>query len=241
MDRATLEEHDRLEEHHWWFLARRRIIIERLCRLVPPDKRTLVVEIGCATGGNLKELVKHYRVLGIEPDAAAAGRAEVKSGAEVLIGALPAAAAMVPPDASAILCLDVLEHVEDDVAALRGLHEHMSRGAVLLVTVPAIPSLFGAHDKALGHYRRYSRSELAAKLTAGGFPATVISHFNALLLPPAWLWRKIRGDRGKGTDLVVLPTPLNGLLAAVFGMERFLMRICSLPIGLSLLAEAVRD
>jgi len=241
LDSAALEEHDRIENAHWWFRARRRILLDRLMKLVSPGGGNLVVEIGCATGGNLAALARHYGVLGIEPDAGAADRAREKSGAEVIVGGLPECAASVPPAAAAVLCLDVLEHVEDDTGSLERLYAAMRPGAVLLVTVPAGPGLFSAHDRALGHRRRYARSELAGKLSSAGFEVSFISHFNTLLFPAAWLWRKIRGDRGGGTDLAVPPAPLNWLLGRVFGIERLLLRAARLPVGLSLLAEARRD
>ncbi len=240
MDRAALEEHDRVETVHWWFVARRRIILDRLARLVSPGAGKLVVEIGCATGGNLAALAERYRVLGIEPDATAAARAREKSGAEVIVGGLPECAAELPADAAAVLCLDVLEHVDDDVDALRRLHAAMSPGCALLATVPAGPGLFGAHDRALGHRRRYGRRELAGKLSRAGFEITFLSGFNSLLFPAAWLWRKLRGDRGAGTDLGVPPRPLNRLLGGIFGLERLLLRVVRLPAGLSLIAEARR-
>ena len=238
MDRAALDEHDRVEDVHWWFRVRRRIVLDRLARLVPPAPDRLVVEVGCGTGANLAALAARYRVLGIEPDAVAAERARQKSGAAVLVGALPEAAGLIPAEAAAVLCLDVLEHVDEDRAALAALAARMRPGAALLVTVPAGPGLFGAHDRALGHCRRYTRGELAGKLGAAGFQVQFISHFNTLLLPPAWLWRRLRGERGSGTDLRLPPASVNWLLGRIFGLERLLLRLARLPAGLSLIAEA---
>jgi SAM-dependent methyltransferase len=240
LDRAALDEHDRVEDVHWWFLARRRIVLDRLSRLVPPAPDRLVVEVGCGTGANLAALAARYRVLGIEPDAIAAERARQKSGAAVLVGALPEAAGLIPAEAAAVLCLDVLEHVAEDRAALAALAARMRPGAALLVTVPAGPGLFGAHDRALGHCRRYTRRELAGKLIAAGFQVQFISYFNTLLLPPAWLWRRLRGGRGARTDLTLPWAPVNWLLGLIFGFERLLLRLARLPAGLSLIAEALR-
>jgi len=240
LDRAALDEHDRVEDVHWWFTARRRIVLDRLSRLVPPAPDRLVVEVGCGTGANLAALAARYRVLGIEPDAIAAERARQKSGAPVLVGALPEAAGLIPAEAAAVLCLDVLEHVAEDRAALAALAARLRPGAALLVTVPAGPGLFGAHDRALGHCRRYTRGELASKLGAAGFQVQFISYFNTLLLPPAWLWRRLRGDRGARTDLALPWAPVNWLLGPIFGFERLLLRLVRLPVGLSLIAEALR-
>ncbi len=68
-----------------------------------------------------------------------------------------------------VVCLNVLEHVEDDVRALKELHALLRPEGRLLLIVPAHQRLFGTIDRAIGHYRRYSRAELVAKLTASGF------------------------------------------------------------------------
>jgi SAM-dependent methyltransferase len=240
LDRNALAEHDRIEDTHWWFVARRQLLLDRLRRRIRPSKDIRVLEIGCGTGGNLAAFNSVYAASGVEPDAIAAARAREKSGAPVTVGALPAAAAMIPAGVAAVLCLDVLEHVADDGAALAALANHMPADALLVITVPAGPSLLGAHDRALGHYRRYTRAELIAKLRAAGLEIVFVSYFNSLLFPIAWLWRKFRGNRGTRTDMAPPPAAINWCLAKVFGLERWLLGLLPFPLGLSLLAEAKR-
>ena len=68
-----------------------------------------------------------------------------------------------------ILCLNVLEHVEDDREALRRLHASLAPGGRLLLVVPAHQRLYGAIDRAIDHHRRYERPGLAEKLEEAGF------------------------------------------------------------------------
>jgi len=74
-----------------------------------------------------------------------------------------------PKKYDAIYTSNVLEHIEDDVAALKVLSEHMTSGAKIGIYVPAIPILFSDMDRSVGHFRRYKRRELIDKVTQAGF------------------------------------------------------------------------
>jgi SAM-dependent methyltransferase len=79
-----------------------------------------------------------------------------------------------------VLCLNVLEHIEDDVAALRRIRGVLTDGGRLVLIVPAQRRLYGAIDQAIGHYRRYERGELVDKLQTAGFNIEHTSAFNVL-------------------------------------------------------------
>ena len=85
-----------------------------------------------------------------------------------------------------IVCLNVLEHIEDDRRALRALAGLLPAGGRLVLQVPNHPILYGSLDEAFGHFRRYSRPALATALTASGFRPTTIRNFNPLAIP-GWL------------------------------------------------------
>jgi len=114
-----------------------------------------------------------------------------------------------------VVCLNVLEHVEDDLAGLRNIHGALARGGRAIVLVPHGQGIFGALDKALGHYRRYSRDELRKRMEQAGFAVERILEFNRIswpgwyingrllkrsTIPPlqlrffdrlVWLWRRV--------------------------------------------------
>lgn len=95
------------------------------------------------------------------------------------------------------LALDVLEHVPDDVAFARSLREtSLTAGGGLLVTVPAFQSLFSRHDNALGHYRRYRRSQIVETLDRAGFRVVESGYFFSALLPVRAVQRALRGPVG---------------------------------------------
>jgi SAM-dependent methyltransferase len=82
-------------------------------------------------------------------------------------------------DFDSVVCLNVLEHVEDDEGALRRLHTLCGEGGTVAIYVPAGPSLFGTMDKVVGHYRRYTREELQAKMELAGFVVEKIFYQNS--------------------------------------------------------------
>ena len=133
-----------------------------------------------------------------------------------------------------VIAFDVLEHLEDDKAAVGGVFAALRPGGTFLVAVPADPRLWSAHDVAVGHVRRYTRPELVSLLSSAGFELTDVRSWNVLLRPAAALKR--RGS--SGSDLEEVPGWLNLALHAVVALERWLP-VGSLP-GVSLLVTARR-
>lgn len=136
---------------------------------------------------------------------------------------------------------DILEHVEDDPAAIRNLYNALKPGGVLSVTVPACMSLWSPFDE-LDHKRRYSRRELKEKLEAAGFKVKRISFFMFFLFPIIYLVRRTQ-TYGKDTklenikELRSIPV-INEVFLAVLRLEKFLLRWLDFPIGSSLIAIA---
>ena len=141
-----------------------------------------------------------------------------------------------------VALLDVLEHVEEDEAALRrrGGVPDASKGAVLL-TVPANPWMWTVHDEHHHHHRRYTEATLRSVIQRAGLTPQLVTHFNTLLFPPiaaARAWGRLRGQEESDDRM---PSPrVNRLLEGVFGLERHLVGRVPLPFGVSLLAVARR-
>src|SRR6478752_83538 len=77
--------------------------------------------------------------------------------------------------------LDVLEHVRDDAGSLRAIHRRLRPGGALLLTVPANPWMWSAHDSAHHHFRRYTRKQLKELFLRAGLEVQLLSYFNSLL------------------------------------------------------------
>jgi SAM-dependent methyltransferase len=227
----------KVEARHWWFRGRRAVLAATIRRL-KLRPRAKILELGSGTGGNLAMLSVFGDVTAVEMHEAARALAKAKlGGADIRAGHLPDGLDLMERY-DLIGLFDVLEHVDDDAAALVALRRHLAPGGRAVITVPAYAALFGPHDVALHHRRRYEKSELRAKLRQAGLRVQKLTFINMALLPVAMAVRVaerwLRRPRAIGTALP--PAPLNALLAGLFAAEAHLLRYMNLPCGLSLLA-----
>ena len=144
-----------------------------------------------------------------------------------------------------LLLLDVLEHFEDDRAVLRSASSVLAPGGLLVVTVPAMPSLWSDYDVRCGHCRCYTRRSLLELMHECGFESVFTSYFMCMLAPALFLRRRLRlrGSRDCGGGISALefrPGRLvSGVSAASASLERlFLGPGFRLPWGSSLIAAA---
>ncbi len=228
-----------LEDRHWWFVGRRAIVASLLRSSSLPEGARML-DLGCGTGGNLAMLSEFGQVVGAELDEHAAQLAQERGLAPVVRGKLPHG---LPLDAGVFHCvtlLDVLEHIDDDRATLETVNRLLAPAGQLLITVPAFPFLWGAHDVAHHHQRRYRAKGLRQLLETTGYEITTLSYCNTWLFPVAAVVRLLRRyfpGGSSGTELSLPPAPVNTLLAAVFASERHLLRM-GLPFGVSLVVLA---
>ena len=235
IDRDAIERKAELERGHWWYAGRAEVLRAAVSRL-PVRRGREVLEVGCGTGRNLGFLSSIGPARGIELNPSAvdwarrAGR-RVESGE---VRSMPFG----DGDFGLVACLDVLEHVEDDAAALVEMRRVTEDGGLLLLTAPAYPRLFSDHDRAAGHRRRYSRRRLIGIAERAGWGPILTTHFNLLLLPPAAIVRLATRRRSGAprSDLLRTPAVLDRVLAWPLRAEAAAIRSgFSLPAGLSLL------
>ena len=165
---------DAVNYHDW--------IMDKVRGVVAGDA---LLEIGPGYGQYtrpLSERVDRLVALDIDPECVR-GLAGIADNVEPRLGDLndPAFASRVGEGRFGyVLCLNVLEHIEDDVRALRNMGAVLRPGGKLLLLVPAHPSLYGAMDRLAGHHRRYTRKSLRSRLAAAGLHVDELSHFNAV-------------------------------------------------------------
>jgi SAM-dependent methyltransferase len=238
MERIVYQQMAELDDRHWWYRARRRILAELIRREanLPADAR--ILEIGCGTGHNLSMLGGFGHIDGLELDDEAAALSEKRLGRKVMRSPLPALDE-VPDDYDLIGAFDVIEHIDDDSAALAAIATKLKPGGKFIMTVPAHAWMWTAHDVANHHKRRYSKRALRNLIEGSPMRLDKIGYFNSLLFPLAVAERAASRLRGKDNgDVSLPPAPLNRSLEAVFAAERYLVGRLPLPPGLSLFAVA---
>jgi len=238
MERIVYQQMAELDDRHWWYRARRRILAELIRREVHPAADSRILEIGCGTGHNLAMLSGFGHVDGLELDDEAAALSEKRLGRVIIRSPLPELDG-VSNDYDLIGAFDVIEHIDDDHAALAAIATRLKPGGKFMMTVPAHPWMWTAHDVANHHKRRYSKRALRALVEGSPLRLDKIGYFNSLLFPLAIVERAASKLRGKDDGNVSLPPrPLNNLFEAVFASERYLVGRLPLPPGLSLFAVA---
>jgi SAM-dependent methyltransferase len=239
MDATLMKAMLEVDEHHWWYRGRRAIIAGELERM-PLAPGAHVLDAGCGSGRTMLDLARYGTVSGIELNEDAAAYAKERGDYDVRIGRLEELP-WDPASFDLITCLDVVEHIPDDVRALSELRRVSRPGGWLLVTVPAYQALWSRHDEANHHQRRYGRRTLAAAALAADWEVVRMTSFNSLLLAPAAAVRiaqRKRPAEGEYTSNLHLgPEWLNRVLEWPLRAEaRWLRSGRTLPAGLSLLA-----
>jgi SAM-dependent methyltransferase len=213
----------RIEANHFWFVARNELIVGLARRFFPAATRYL--EIGCGNGAVLGALASSrswQRLVGIElhPTGLRHTRARLSQPIEFVqmdARAVPAVNAFDLAGA-----FDVIEHISDDLAVLRGLRRALSDGGGAMIAVPQHPALWSHLDEIGHHQRRYRRGELEDKLRQSGFEILFSSSFTALLLPlmllSRWRARAATNDAEVERELGIAPA-LNALLKAILRAE----------------------
>jgi SAM-dependent methyltransferase len=241
MERAVFDRMAELDQDHWWFLARRRILKRLIQRVVKPPKKAHILEVGCGTGHNLAMLKQFGRLEASELDRCARAVANKRLPRRVKEAKLPDLSMFERNGYDLIALLDVLEHVPDDLGSLRAIHRRLKPGGALLLTVPANPWMWSAHDSAHHHFRRYTKKQLEELFLRSGLEVQLLSYFNTLLYPLVAAAR-IAGNltRKESADDKLPSAPVNAVLNTIFGLEAALLGRLPMPFGVSLVAVVRR-
>lgn len=237
MERVVFDRMAELDQHHWWFTARRRILSSVIRRIVCPPAGARILELGCGTGHNLDMLSAFGRVEATELDDHARDLAARRLGRRVEKVALPDLDKFSARSFDLIALLDVLEHVSDDKGSLAAIFTRLKPNGALLLTVPANPWMWSAHDVAHHHHRRYRKSEIGALARVAGYEVDLLSPFNTMLFPLIAGVRTVNKMRGHDSANDTLPPKsVNRVLDKVFGAEAGLIGRLPFPFGVSLMA-----
>lgn len=233
-----LRELTELDVDYWWFQVRL-LQVEGCLRAFAPARGIEYLDLGCGTGRTTRALVER-----LQPDRVLAVDGTDGALAEAAARGLPVRYANLrepfdlPFRPNVVTALDVLEHVEDDAGLLSRLASATSPGALLIVTVPALPALYSRWDELSGHHRRYRRAPLRRLLAENGWAPLRVHFFFSYCALPAWLQRRVLRQVQDFEFPRVRPAT-NALLTQLGRIEREWGSW--LPFGTSLIAVARRS
>lgn len=207
-----------LYERHWWWRAREAMLVEEIRRIAPPGGFGPILDVGCGDGLFFGPLREFGTPQGVEPDASL-----VRAGApDIYIGSLEA---FRPATRFGLIVMaDVLEHAQDDDALLARSLELLRDDGAIVVTVPALPILWTAHDDANQHYRRYTRRTLRALAARVGARIERLRDWFRWTVPLRLAAKA--ASAGKAISTIPRP-PVNGLLERI---SRADYRFSAVPI-----------
>lgn len=196
-----------------------------------------VLEIGSGIGNLSQFFADRDRVVLTDTEPAYRTYLENRFPDRSRVSVVPLTLPDVPAELAAnpvqsVVCLNVLEHIEDDRAALAAMRRLLTPGGHLALLVPALPWLYGTLDRALGHYRRYTRPLLRERFAEAGLGLRRLSYFNLAGITGWWLM-------GKVLRREVLPAASLAAYEALVPLFR-LERLIPARVGLSLIAIGER-
>ncbi len=236
-----------VDQQHWWYASRNDVIRRALAPLQRARGLTSLVEVGCGTGLVLALFESMgFTALGLDMHAEGLHIARQRTRGPLVRSGAPTIPLVQPVDVVA-LC-DVLEHA-DEAQLLGACRDALAPGGLLLVTVPARPSLWTLEDELVGHRRRYTRAALRRALTDNGFAVVRERPFHAAVTALA-----ARGARQPLPPPDERPTPreffertlavpgkrTTAVARIVLGLENRLGAVLPLPFASSLLMLAER-
>ena len=232
-----------VEETHWWYLGRRRIIeslVEKI-RTTLANAKPKILDVGCGTGANLKMLAAYGSAEGVDISPQAVDFCRERGLDSVKLGAIE----HLPYESGSfemVTALDVVEHLDDDVAGLREMRRVLRRDGRVLLFVPAFMFLWGVQDDVSNHRRRYTLPSLLKAVEAAGFAVEWASYANISFFLPVLVvrsvmrWLNLRAATEYGINISLL----NGPFSSLFAAERFVLERGKIPFGVSAVCIARR-
>ena len=256
MQQHTYAIMDRVEDKHWWFVGRRAILESFLRQIVtsltPKQKAAelakvgttnavRILDVGCGTGANLEMLSQFGQAEGVDvsDDALEFCRSKGLTVQNGLAEKLPF------DDGSfdVTTALDVVEHLDDDIAGLKEMFRVTKNGGYSLIFVPAFMWLWGVQDDISHHRIRYTKSQIIERLKEAGFSIERATYANWTFFAPILAGRtlmKLIGIRPESENNVNV-SALNGVFGKLFSSERLWLKNFNFPFGVSIVVVAKKN
>lgn len=229
-----------LWERHWWWRSRDQMLRRRLAAIAEGSNIRRILDVGCGDGLLFDFLGAYGEVTGIEPDFSRVS--DPRHRHKISSASLDDQFQTESPF-DLVTMFDVLEHIADDVGALRTLRRSMTPDGRLAITAPAHNWLWSRHDESEGHVRRYSPASLRNALAQAGFEVIEIRYFFFWTVLPMLARRAILpagrpNPAGREHHPSIPIPPINALLKLISDWDHAISMILPPPIGTSIWALA---
>jgi len=180
---STTDEYTLLDQK---LMARATRYFEWQARVVKPHLGKRVIEAGCGTGNFTRHLTERELVMSTDvvEECVERSRSRFSGHRNLQFRYLdvqdPAFLDLKSLRADTVVCLNVLEHVRDDLLALKHMHHVLVSGGRAIFLLPAFESLYGPIDRNLGHFRRYSKKSWTETAKRAGFKVHRMRYFNLI-------------------------------------------------------------
>lgn len=235
-----------VEDDHWWFVGRRAVVFAQIEDALKAQASSIAkfqaLDIGCGTGATMDHLRKFGEVQGIDLALIPLSFSR-RRGHERTMCASATELPFADDTFDLITALDVIEHLDDDVAGLSEIRRTLKPGASAVIYVPAFMALWGPNDDQSGHKRRYRLPELQAAAEKAGLKVERISYSNFAMFLPIWLGRKLLNFLGRteASENKINHPLINNLMAWMFSSEANWLRRHRLPFGVSIVCVVRKE
>ena len=222
------------EKNNWWYRARRDLLDKILKSLNTLFHNTL--DAGCGVGSNFEVLTKYSKnVYGIDISDDAIELCSCKNYRKLTKMSLLDFKLDVEFDL--VACMDVLEHVDDDMEAVKNLSSHIRTNGILIVSVPAHRFLWNDNDRFGGHLRRYALNDVRRIVNANNLTILKLSYWNQFMFVPSSIYCIVcllRKERRLKNNLTLIPNVFNEVLYKILKAENRLFIKFGLLEGVSI-------
>jgi SAM-dependent methyltransferase len=216
MNASEIELLAEVENNHWWYRDRRRKLKKWATDNFQSGAR--ILDVGSAAGKQVELLLSlDFEAEGLEYSEIGF-KTQQNKGLKVTRGS----ATSLPwrdETFDGIICMDVLEHIEQDHLAVKEIMRVLKRNGKFLISVPSDPSLWSAHDLSVGHFRRYSKQNLSILLDQSDVRIASLEYWNILLKPIVRVGRRFT----HGSDLREPSRIQNLFFGSILWLERYLV------------------
>jgi 2-polyprenyl-3-methyl-5-hydroxy-6-metoxy-1,4-benzoquinol methylase len=244
MDKQYERLYHHLESSHWWFKSRRHLIMQ-LINSLDLSYKAKILDIGCSSGPLIKSLNQqgYQQVYGIDFSKNAISLCVKKRLKQVAV--MDAASPAIKADQfDLIIASDILEHLQNDMAALKQWRRILKPNGVMIVIVPAFNFLWSSHDEVNHHFRRYTKHRLNQALNQNRLHLLRSSYSSFSSFLPAALLRLFQRKTHKKSSSFQLNDRLsifNPLLTTIVKLENYGLNYINFPFGVSVFAIAKKE